>query len=92
MPPITAFVAARFEHSVANMYFIPFGLLLKRQEQGVAGAPGLPELDDLTWTSFLRDNLLPVTLGNLIGGTLMVGGLYWLVYLRRPATRVENSV
>ena len=50
-----------------------------------------PDLDGLTWSSFLRDNLLPVTLGNLIGGTLMVGGIYWLVYLRPERYRRQQT-
>ena len=77
MPPIAAFVAAGFEHSVANMYFIPFGLLVKDE----LDIPGLA-LENLTWRGFLVDNLLPVTIGNVIGGAVMVGAVYWLVYLR----------
>jgi formate/nitrite transporter len=69
VPPITAFVAAGFEHSVANMYFVPLALLL-------------PGEHGLTWGRFLLDNLVPVTAGNLIGGAVMVGAIYWLVYLR----------
>lgn len=85
VPPITAFVAAGFEHSVANMYFIPVGLFIK------AGAPesfwasvGKTPADfpELTWEHFLLNNLLPVTLGNVIGGALLVGAVYWFVYLR----------
>jgi formate/nitrite transporter len=83
VPPITAFVAAGFEHSVANMYFIPIGLFIKRDHDWLAGMTGLPDLSHLTWSSFLVDNLLPVTLGNLIGGAIMVGAVYWFVYLRR---------
>ena len=75
VPPIAAFVASGFEHSIANMYFIPFGLL-------VEGRDGLPDAPGLDWGSFFADNLLPVTIGNLIGGTIMVGGLYWFAYLR----------
>lgn len=87
VPPIAAFVAVGFEHSVANMYFIPMGLYIKQDESFVAGLEGAPDLSNLTWGSFLGDNLLPVTLGNIIGGGLMVGLVYWWVYLRgRPAT------
>jgi formate/nitrite transporter len=82
VPPIAAFVAAGFEHSVANMYFIPIGLLVREDEGWLAGIDGLPDLEHLSWTSFFADNLLPVTIGNLIGGTVMVGALYWFVYLR----------
>jgi formate transporter len=93
VPPITAFVAAGFEHSVANMYFVPMGLLIK------AGAPDAfwttvgmtpASYPDLTWARFFIINLLPVTLGNLIGGALLVGGVYWFVYLR-PRRSVERS-
>jgi formate transporter len=82
--PITAFVAAGFEHSIANMYFMPMGLFL-RQHAAVAAAAqrSTADLASLTWSSFLWDNLLPVTLGNIVGGALMVGLVYWFVYLWR---------
>jgi formate/nitrite transporter len=83
IPPIAAFVASGFEHSIANMYFIPIGLFIKADDAWVAQAGDLPDLSGLTWSAFLFDNLLPVTIGNLIGGTVMVGALYWFVYLRR---------
>jgi formate/nitrite transporter len=70
--PVTAFVAAGFEHSVANMYLIPMGMLL----QGGASGP-------LGWGGFLVGNLLPVTLGNIAGGSAMVGLAYWFVFLRK---------
>jgi formate transporter FocA len=83
--PITAFVAAGFEHSVANMYFVPVGLLIKQlapaafwERTGLAAA----DFADLTWGAFIVDNLIPVTIGNIIGGALMVGAVYWLIYLR----------
>jgi formate transporter FocA len=92
IPPIAAFVAAGFEHSVANMYFIPIGLFVK------AGAPasfwaaiGKTPADyaALTWQGFLVNNLLPVTLGNIIGGAVFVGAVYWFVYLRpKPAAPI----
>ena len=84
IPPIAAFVAAGFEHSVANMYFISIGLLVKSDDDFVAGLDpdAVPDLSGLTWGSFFLDNLLPVTIGNVIGGGLMVGAVYWLVYLR----------
>jgi formate transporter len=85
IPPIAAFVAAGFEHSVANMYFIPMGLLIKTNDTFVAGLDPQPDLSGLTWGRFLAHNLLPVTIGNVIGGAVMVGVVYWLVYLRpRP--------
>jgi formate/nitrite transporter len=83
VPPIAAFVASGFEHSVANMYFIPFGLFVKADHDFVSSTPGVPDLSSLTWESFLVDNLVPVTIGNVIGGTLLVAAVYWFVYLRR---------
>jgi len=72
--PIMAFVASGFEHSVANMYYIPTGLLLKA-ELGL-------NLPNLTWSRFFIDNLIPVTLGNIIGGVVFVGFAYWFAYLK----------
>jgi len=65
--PISAFVALGFEHSVANMYFIPLGMLLSGGEIGVR--------------EFLT-NLIPVTFGNIIGGSVFVAFIYWVIYLR----------
>lgn len=79
--PITAFVTAGFEHSIANMYFIPLGLLIKVFDPGFVTASGL-DLTALTWRTFLVNNLLPVTIGNIIGGVVLVASVYWLVYLQ----------
>lgn len=86
IPPIAAFVASGFEHSVANMYFIPYGLFLRNDGSALASAEGGLDLSDLTWRAFLVDNLLPVTIGNVIGGTVMVAAFYWFVYLRPKAS------
>ena len=83
--PIMAFVASGFEHSVANMYFIPMGLFLKGNADLVNIAGLTQTVDSLTWSSFLINNLIPVTLGNIVGGALFVGGIYYLVYLRKYA-------
>jgi formate/nitrite transporter len=83
VPPVAAFVAAGFEHSIANMYFVPLALLIRDFDP--AFGQGL-RVDGLGWGSFLAWNLVPVTLGNLIGGTVLVAAVYWSVYLRRPAT------
>lgn len=85
VPPISAFVAAGFEHSVANMYFIPLGLLIKATAapafwEQIGRAPA--DFPHLTLAGLFINNLLPVTLGNIIGGTLLVGAFYWFIYLR----------
>jgi formate transporter len=82
--PITAFVAASFEHSVANMYFVPYALLIKVFDPTfVTGlADKAPDLSSLTWGAFFLNNLLPVTLGNIIGGAGLVALIYGFVYLR----------
>jgi formate/nitrite transporter len=81
--PISAFVAAGFEHSIANMYLLTEGLLIKdyAPHEFVAKLTGLPELDGLDWPLLAR-NLVPVTIGNIIGGGMLVGLVYWFVYLR----------
>ena len=83
--PITAFVAAGFEHSVANMYFLPMGVAVKEDGSDaffadIGKAPA--DFPDVTWANVVLDNLIPVTIGNIIGGSLMVGLVYWLVYVR----------
>jgi formate transporter len=83
--PITAFVACGFEHSIANMYFIPMGLVIKE------GAPDSywtliqktgADFSNLSWGKFFLENLIPVTIGNIIGGGVLVGLMYWFIYLR----------
>jgi formate transporter len=78
--PIMGFVALGFEHSVANMYFIPTGLFLK-DLFGLAAPAGV-DAGSLNWLAFLWRNLLPVTIGNIIGGAVFVGLSYWSAYLR----------
>lgn len=86
VPPVSAFVAAGFEHSIANIYFIPAGLFIK------AGAPesfwtsigrAPTDFPAITWDNFIFANLIPVTAGNIVGGSVMVGAVYWFVYLRQ---------
>lgn len=83
--PIMAFVASGFEHSIANMYFVPMGLFLKTNAAVVKAAGLTGAVQDLTWTRFLTANLFPVTLGNVVGGGLFVAGIYYLIYLRDRA-------
>lgn len=83
--PIMAFVSSGFEHIVANMYFIPAGII-------AAGFPGAVEasglsadaLADLTWQGMILSNFVPVTLGNIVGGALLAGVFYWAMFLRSP--------
>ncbi len=94
IPPIATFVAAGFEHSIANMYFIPIALFIKGsgdakffQMIGKTAA----DFPHLTWGNFFVANLLPVTIGNIIGGGLMVGLIYWFVYLRKETKPVSKA-
>ena len=80
--PISAFVAAGFEHSIANMYFIPYALLIKTFDPAFGVAKKI-DLTNLTWGSFFLKNLLPVTLGNILGGAVLVAAMYWFIYLRK---------
>ncbi len=82
--PIMLFVLCGFEHSVANMYFIGAGLFAKTipEYAGAAAAAGI-DLSGLTWGSFWTANLIPVTLGNIVGGAICVGCVYWFAYLRK---------
>jgi formate transporter len=93
--PITAFVAAGFEHSIANMYFVPIGLFIK-QFAGVSFWTSIgktaADYPNLTWGSFMINNLLPVTLGNIIGGAMLVGVVYWFVYLRHKHSPASPTV
>lgn len=82
VPPITAFVAAGFEHSVANMYFIPLGWLAVARDPGLAALPGA---EKITLANF-GANLAPVILGNLVGGSVLVALVYWVIYLRPAKT------
>lgn len=84
--PITGFVASGFEHSIANMYFIPMGLILK-VSPGIIQRAGfeLSELTRLNLSGFIN-NLIPVTLGNIVGGSLLVALVYWSVYLKHKPT------
>ncbi|MHB1346392.1 MAG: formate/nitrite transporter family protein [Candidatus Humimicrobiaceae bacterium] len=81
--PITAFVASGFEHSIANMYFIPIGMVLKKNPNVIeALSKTAPDLDISRLNLMgLLGNLLPVTLGNIIGGAVMVGLIYWIIII-----------
>lgn len=82
--PITAFVALGFEHSVANMYLIPYAIALVKTPEFICASASHLQYSAASYTAgrFLLSNLLPVTLGNIVGGGLLVGAVYWLVFLR----------
>ncbi len=89
MVVITAFVISSTEHSIANMYTIPAGIIL-RHDPGVVQALGKTVVSDaLSWMGMLR-HLVPVTIGNIIGGSVLVGGMYSAIY-RRGAKMVEDK-
>lgn len=73
--PISAFVAAGFEHSIANMYFIPMGIFIKLSGQYST------QVDAVSWIGFLQ-NIIPVILGNMAGGSVLVGLVYFIIYRR----------
>jgi len=86
--PVAMFVASGFEHCVANMFMIPMGIGISNFAgpefwQAIGHAPS--EFADLTIAHFVINNLIPVTLGNIIGGGFFVGLTYWIIYLRPGA-------
>ncbi len=82
--PITAFVAAGFEHSIANMYFVPMGICLLKYGDP-AFLQSVQGYSSVSWHNFIFHNLIPVTIGNIVGGAGLVGLVYWFVYLRKSA-------
>lgn len=76
--PIMAFVAMGFEHSIANMFFVPVGIFIKDFGSATTTTANV----NLNWTGFIGSNLVPVTIGNIIGGVIFVAVLYWYVYLK----------
>lgn len=82
--PIMIFVLSGFEHSVANMYYIAAGLFAKNvPAYAKAAVEAGIDMSAVTWGNFLGANLLPVTLGNIIGGAVCVGCVYWFIYLKK---------
>ena len=79
--PVTAFVAMGFEHSVANMYFIPAGIIAQYNPE-IMKVVGTVDLSHLNFMGFMA-KLLPVTLGNIAGGSVFVGMVYWFIYLKK---------
>ncbi len=110
--PIMAFVASGFEHSVANMFFIPMGILVSHipgivdvAAQTAVAATMTPAdaaaavaafkvsvADVMTWGAFFMKNLIPVTLGNIVGGGIFVGSIYWYSYLLPQTRTVKKDI
>lgn len=78
--PIMAFVASGFEHSVANMYLVPVGIFLKNDFNLIKLINF--DITNLNFLNFFIKNLIPVTIGNIVGGSILIGFLYYLVYLK----------
>jgi formate/nitrite transporter len=93
--PVAGFIASGFEHCVANMYFIPMGVVLKKNPEVLAAAEKMAgktlNLSQLTWKGFVIDNQIPVILGNVVGGVILVGIMFWFVYLR-PKINISFNI
>ncbi|MBN2860074.1 MAG: formate/nitrite transporter family protein, partial [Sphaerochaetaceae bacterium] len=76
--PIMAFVSTGFEHCVANMYFIPAGLFVQGIDASLASS-------SLTWVTMWTNNLIMVTIGNIVGGMVFVGVIYWVAFRKEIA-------
>ncbi|WP_174590205.1 formate/nitrite transporter family protein [Methanocella conradii] len=94
--PIMAFVTIGFEHSVANMFFIPLGIFVANDpnivaKAGLTAAQTSNLVGTTGWYNFFITNLIPVTLGNIVGGAIFVSLIYWWVYLRSPLVTVKPA-
>jgi len=89
--PIWLFITSGFEHSIANMYYIPAGILAKANPSWVIESHLAPAaLANLNWENFIINNLIPVTLGNIVGGSIFVVGIYWFVYIKNDLKDVAD--
>jgi formate/nitrite transporter len=92
--PIWLFITSGFEHSIANMYYIPAGIMAKGNKDWVNAAAKLgvtsEKLNHLNWGTFITKNLVPVTIGNIIGGGLFVAGIYWFVYIKNGTEKLKS--
>ena len=88
--PIGMFVASGFEHSIANMFLIPLAIIIRDFAPDTFWTAVHSSADNfpaLTVSNFITANLIPVTIGNIIGGGLLVGLTYWIIYLRNQNNR-----
>jgi len=93
--PIMLFVLCGFEHSIANMYYIPTGIMLIRGNfdsvAAFSDARGFEKLAGLGWSNMFTNNIIPATIGNAIGGVILVGMVYWFLFLRDPKARATQK-
>lgn len=92
--PITAFVTCGFEHSIANMYFIPEAIFVLHYGGGNFQSiinSTVQNYESVNWNNYLWNNLLPVTIGNIIGGAVLVGLVYWFVFLRSSGKEMPKK-
>ncbi len=93
--PIWLFITSGFEHSIANMYYIPAGIMAKANPSFLEAASVLgvttEKLSHLNWREFFINNLLPVTLGNVLGGSVFVAAVYWFVYIKNGNRQNEKQ-
>lgn len=83
--PVAMFVASGFEHSIANMFMVPMGILIQNYaspEFWVAIGRSASEFSDINASNFIINNLIPVTIGNIIGGGVIIGLMHWMIHLR----------
>ena len=93
--PIMLFVLAGFEHSIANMFYIPAGIMASKYPSVYASAIDTVDpsnINKLTVGNMISKNIIPVTLGNIIGGVCLVGAAYWFIYLREPSVKKPTVV
>ncbi|MPW27240.1 formate/nitrite transporter family protein [Alkalibaculum sp. M08DMB] len=90
--PIWLFITSGFEHSVANMYYIPAGIMAKSNSNwAIASNLTTQQLDNLNWSTFITNNMIPVTLGNIVGGAIFAAAGYWFVYVRNNPDRIKSE-
>jgi formate/nitrite transporter len=94
--PIWLFVTSGFEHSIANMYYIPAGIMAKGNSDLVDAAVALgvssEKIYTLGWSAFFINNLIPVTFGNIVGGGIFVAAIYWYVYIKNEKRSVGKDI
>lgn len=93
--PIMVFVVSGFEHCVANMYYIPAGIIAKSNSAYAAKAMEVygyteEQLAKLNWKAFFIDSSIPVTLGNIVGGMVLIGVIFWLINGKKYDKKVKN--